>query len=249
MEVPTLLDSTAPAAPATRRPRPVATGGTVADDTRIRVLIVDDHSVVRMGLRVFFDLQEDIVVVGEAADGSEGVAMARRLEPDVVLMDLLMPNMDGVTAIGRIKAERPETEIVTMTSFIEEEKVTAAREAGASGYVLKDAEAEEVAAAVRAAYAGEVPLDPAVARLLAQRMRAKKSGEGEPVEPLTDREKDVMRLLGQGMSNKEIGAALFITERTARTYVSNILGKLGLASRTQAALWAVEHKLADSARD
>lgn len=244
-----MLDSTTPTALPVRSSRPAPLGDTVADDSRIRVLIVDDHAVVRMGLRVFFDLQDDITVVGEAADGSEGVAMARRLEPDVVLMDLLMPNMDGVTAIGRIKAERPETEIVTMTSFIEEEKVTAALEAGASGYVLKDAEAEEVAAAVRAAYAGEVHLDPAVARLLAQRMRAKKSGEDEPVEPLTDREKDVMRLLGQGMSNKEIGAALFITERTARTYVSNILGKLGLASRTQAALWAVEHKLVEPARD
>ena len=216
-----------------------------ADTATIRVLIVDDHSVVRMGLRMFFDLQPDIEVVGEAADGSEGVAMARRLEPDVVLMDLLMPNMDGITAIGRIKAERPETEIVTMTSFIEEEKVTSALEAGASGYVLKDAEAEEVAQAVRAAYAGEVHLDPAVARLLAQRLRNRKSPQDELTEPLTDREKDVIRLLGQGMSNKEIGSALFITERTARTYVSNILGKLGLASRTQAALYAVEHKLVD----
>ena len=216
----------------------------VDEAPRIRVLLVDDHAVVRMGLRAFFDLLPDIEVVGEAADGSEGVAMARRLTPDVVLMDLLMPNMDGVTAIGRIKAELPETEIVTMTSFIEEEKVTAALEAGASGYVLKDAEAEEVAQAIRAAYAGEVHLDPQVARLLAQRMRAKK--DPEPVEPLTDREKDVMRLLGQGMSNKEIGATLFITERTARTYVSNILGKLGLASRTQAALWAVEHKLVEA---
>ena len=175
------------------------------DVQRIRVLLVDDHAVVRMGLRAFFDLLPDIDVVGEASDGSEGVAMARRLTPDVVLMDLLMPNMDGVTAIGRIKAELPETEIVTMTSFIEEEKVTAALEAGASGYVLKDAEAEEVAQAIRAAYAGEVHLDPQVARLLAQRMRAKK--DPEPVEPLTEREKDVMRLLGQGMSNKEIGAA------------------------------------------
>jgi len=124
--------------------------------------------------------------------------------------------------------------------------VTAALEAGASGYVLKDAEAEEVAQAIRAAHAGEVHLDPQVARLLAQRMRAKK--DPEPVEPLTEREKDVMRLLAQGMSNKEIGARLFITERTARTYVSNILGKLGLASRTQAALWAVEHKLAEPAK-
>ena len=213
----------------------------------IRVLIVDDHAVVRTGLKVFLDLQPDMDVVGEAADGSEGVAMARRLEPDVVLMDLLMPNMDGVTAIGRIKAELPEIEIVTMTSFIEEEKVTSALEAGASGYVLKDADAEEVAAAVRAAYAGEVHLDPAVARLLAQRMRDRKSPKDELAEPLTEREKDVLRLLGQGMSNKEIGAALFITERTARTYVSNILGKLGLASRTQAALYAVEHKLVDAA--
>ena len=127
------------------------------DSPIIRVLIVDDHSVVRMGLRMFFDHLSDIEVVGEATDGSEGVAMARRLEPDVVLMDLLMPNMDGVTAIGRIKAERPETEIVTMTSFIEEEQVTAALEAGASGYVLKDAEAEEVAAAVRAAYTRRGP--------------------------------------------------------------------------------------------
>ncbi len=210
---------------------------------KIRVVLVDDHSVVRMGLKAFFDLQDDIVVVGEASDGSEGIAVVRRTRPDVVLMDLLMPNMDGLTAIGRIKQELPETEIVAMTSFIEEEKVTAALEAGASGYLLKDAEAEEVARAVRDAYAGEVHLDPQVARMLAQRMRARK--EPEPVEPLTEREKDVLRLLGQGLSNKEIGARLFITERTARTYVSNILGKLGLQSRTQAALWAVEHKIAE----
>ena len=214
----------------------------------IRVLLVDDHAVVRMGLRVFFDLLDDIEVVGEAGDGSEGLAMARRLKPDVILMDLLMPNMDGLTAIGRIKAELPETEIVAVTSFIEEEKVTAALEAGATGYLLKDAEADEVAAAVRAAYNGEMHLDPAVARMLAQRLRDRKT-KPDPVEPLTDRERDVIRLLGQGMSNKEIGTALVITERTARTYVSNILGKLGLASRTQAALWAVEHKLAEPRAD
>jgi DNA-binding NarL/FixJ family response regulator len=244
-----MLDSMTPATTdtlPTTSGLPTATGADVTDTARIRVLIVDDHQVVRTGLKTFFDLLPDIEVVGEASDGSEGVAMARRLEPDVVLMDLLMPNMDGITAIGRIKAERPETEIVTMTSFIEEEKVTSALEAGASGYVLKDAEADEVAAAVRAAYAGEVHLDPAVARLLAQRMRTRKSPEEALAEPLTEREKDVIRLLGQGMSNKEIGSALFITERTARTYVSNILGKLGLASRTQAALYAVEHKLVEA---
>src|SRR3954464_555208 len=198
-----------------------------------------------MGLRMFFDLQDDIEVVGEAADGSEGVAMARRLEPDVGVLDLLLRAREGGTAIGRIKAEKPEIEIVTMTSFIEEEKVTAALEAGASGYVLKEAGAEGgpppraagaggAAAAVRAAYAGEVHLDPAVARLLAQRMRNRKSPDEELAEPLTDREKDVLRLLGQGMSNKEIGAELFITERTARTYASNILGTLGLAPPTPA---------------
>jgi DNA-binding NarL/FixJ family response regulator len=232
--------------PVTRAAAAADTAGVPLETTtRIRVLLVDDHQVVRMGLRAFFDLLPDIDVVGEAADGSEGVAMTRRLRPDVVLMDLLMPNMDGVTAIGRIKAELPETEIVTMTSFIEEEKVTSALEAGASGYVLKDAEADEVAAAIRAAHAGEVHLDPAVARLLAQRMRTKRRPEDELAEPLTEREKEVLVLLGRGMSNKEIGAELFITERTARTYVSNILGKLGLASRTQAALWAVEHKLAE----
>jgi DNA-binding NarL/FixJ family response regulator len=242
-----LIDSTAPI-PHVSHQTVHAPGGRMSDNAAIRVLIVDDHAVVRTGLRVFLDLQPDMEVVGEAADGSEGVAMARRLEPDVILMDLLMPNMDGITAIGRIKAERPETEIVTMTSFIEEEKVTAALEAGASGYVLKDAEAEEVAAAVRSAFAGEVHLDAAVARLLAQRMRNRKSPEEQLTEPLTEREKDVIRLLGQGMSNKEIGTDLFITERTARTYVSNILGKLGLASRTQAALYAVEHKLVDPAK-
>ncbi len=212
------------------------------DRVPIRVLLVDDHAVVRQGLRVFFDLQDDIDVVGEASDGAQAIAQARRLTPDVILMDLLMPGIDGLSAIAQIKKELPAIEIVAVTSFIEEEKVTAALEAGATGYLLKDAEAEEVAAAVRAAYAGEMHLDPAAARILAQRLRARRA-ETDPVEPLTTREKDVLRLLGQGMSNKEIATALFITEGTARTYVSNILGKLGLASRTQAALYAVEHKL------
>ena len=208
----------------------------------IRVLLVDDHAVVRRGLRGFLELIKDFEVVGEAENGREGVAAAERLAPDVILMDLLMPEMGGLEAIAAIKETHPEIEIVAVTSFIEEEKVTSALEAGAAGYLLKDAEAEEVAQAIRAAYNGEVHLDPAVSRLLAQRLRQRK--EPEPVEPLTAREKEVLAQLAKGAANKEIAYELGITERTARTHVSNILGKLGLASRTQAALWAVEHKLA-----
>jgi DNA-binding NarL/FixJ family response regulator len=213
----------------------------IDDNAPIRVMLVDDHQVVRRGLRGFLELLPDIEVIGEAEDGEQAVSLVDRLVPDVVLMDLLMPRMDGLTAIATIKQARPDVEIVAVTSFIEEEKVTAALEAGASGYLLKDADAEEVAAAIRAARAGEVHLDPAVARLLAQRMRTRKLEE--PVEPLTQREQEVLAQLARGASNKEIAYELAITERTARTHVSNILGKLGLASRTQAALYAVEHKL------
>jgi DNA-binding NarL/FixJ family response regulator len=217
--------------------------GVTEETERIRVMLVDDHEVVRRGLRGFLELQPDIEVVGEAPDGVIAVEQAAQLTPDVVLMDLLMPNMDGLTAIGQIKQANPVIEIIAVTSFIEEEKVTAALEAGASGYLLKDADAEEVAAAIRSAHAGEVHLDAAVARLLAQRMRTRR--DTEPVEPLTPREKEVLSQLAKGASNKEIAYELSITERTTRTHVSNILGKLGLASRTQAALWAVEHKLVD----
>jgi DNA-binding NarL/FixJ family response regulator len=215
----------------------------VSDSPPIRVLIVDDHGVVRRGLRGFLDLLDDIEVVGEAENGRVAVDAAARLNPDVVLMDLLMPELDGLGAIAAIKAAQPDVEIVALTSFIEEEKVTAALEAGAAGYLLKDADADAVAAAVRAAHNGEVHLDPAVTRLLAQRLRARRNVP-EPVEPLTERELEVLGLLGRGSSNKDIAAALGITERTARTHVSNILGKLGLSSRTQAALYAVDRGLA-----
>jgi DNA-binding NarL/FixJ family response regulator len=208
----------------------------------IRVLLVDDHAVVRRGLKGFLELLDDIQVVGEAEDGRAAVDAATSLQPDVILMDLVMPQLDGIGAISAIKGDHPEIEIVALTSFIEESKVTAALEAGAAGYLLKDAEADAVAAAVRAAYAGEVHLDPAVARLLAQRMRERRDRD-EPVEPLTEREREVLALVGRGLANKEIAYELGLTERTARTYVSNILGKLGLQSRTQAALWAVEHHL------
>jgi DNA-binding NarL/FixJ family response regulator len=214
------------------------------DHERIRIMLVDDHEVVRRGLRGFLELQPDIEVVGEAPDGLEAVRLAGELAPDVILMDLLMPKMDGLAAIAAIKHAAPMIEIIAVTSFIEEEKVTSALEAGASGYLLKDADAEEVAAAIRAAHAGEVHLDAAVARLLAQRLRSRR--DEEPVEPLTPREREVLAQLGHGASNKEFAHKLDITERTARTHVSNILGKLGLTSRTQAALWAVEHKLVDA---
>jgi DNA-binding NarL/FixJ family response regulator len=212
---------------------------------RIKVLIVDDHEVVRRGLRGFLELQDDLEVVGEAEDGAIAVARADELAPDVILMDLLMPNLDGLGAIAAIHDAHPEIDIVAVTSFIEEEKVTAALEAGAAGYLLKDASADEVADAIRAAHAGEVHLDPQVAKVLAQRMRSRR--DEPPVESLTAREVEVLQLVAKGAANKEIAAELSITERTARTHVSNILGKLGLASRTQAALWAVEHKMLGSA--
>jgi DNA-binding NarL/FixJ family response regulator len=214
----------------------------------IRVLLVDDHGMVRRGLRGFLELLDDIEIVGEAENGQQGLEAARRLRPDVVLMDIVMPVLDGIEATAAIKAELPDVEIVALTSFVEEAKVNAALEAGASGFILKDAEADDVAAAIRSAHVGEVRLDPAVAGLLARRVRERAA---EPVggrDPLTDRERDVLLLVARGLSNKAIAAELSITERTARTHVSNILGKLGLSSRTQAALYARDHGLGDNPR-
>ncbi len=207
----------------------------------IRVLLVDDHGVVRRGLRGYLELLDDIEVIGEAENGLRGVELAAELVPDVVLMDIVMPQLDGIGAITRIKAAPPAVQIVALTSFIEEDKVLAALESGASGFILKDADADDVAAAIRAAHNDEVHLDPAAARILAKGMRHRV--EATPVDPLTERELEVLSLVGHGRSNKEIATDLGITERTARTHVSNILGKLDLQSRTQAALYAVERKL------
>lgn len=218
------------------------------DQAPIQLLIVDDHSIVRRGIRAFMGLISDINVVGEASNGQQALEQLRRLEHagtpvDVVLMDLLMPVMDGIAATAAIKAEFPLVEVVALTSFIEEEKVQAALEAGATGYLLKDAEADEVAAAVRAAHRGEMHMNPAVAAGLMRSLRASK--QTNPLDDLTERERDVLRLVAQGQANKEIALELGINERTARTHVSNILSKLGLSSRTQAALFAVREGLVD----
>ena len=217
----------------------------------IRILLVDDHAMVRRGMRDFLALHDDLEIVGEAADGAAAIEQAASLKPDVVVMDLLMPGVDGIDATARIKAADPDIEVVAITSFIEESRIVAALEAGASGFLLKDAEADELAAAIRAAAAGEVHLDPAVAGIVARRMRSRAGGatgtgvdsDGDALGGLTARERDVLGAVARGLSNRAIADELGITERTARTHVSNILAKLGLASRTQAALLAVQHGL------
>lgn len=212
----------------------------------IRVLLVDDHAVVRRGIEAYLEMIDDIDIVGQATNGQHALDAISRLEaadgvPDVVLMDLLMPEMDGIAATAAVKERWPEIEVVALTSFIEEEKVHGALQAGATGYLLKDAAASAVVAAIRAAHNGEMHLDPAVARRLAESLRATK--RDEPIEPLTGREREVLVLVAEGRANKEIARRLGIGERTVRTHVSSILGKLGLVSRTQAALYAVREGL------
>jgi DNA-binding NarL/FixJ family response regulator len=214
------------------------------DTQAIRVFLVDDHAVVRRGMRAFFAMLDDIEVLGEAADGRAAldelaVLAARDDLPDVVLMDLLMPRLDGIATTAAIKQLYPRVEVVALTSFSEAERVHVALEAGAAGYLLKDAEADEVVAAVRAAHRGEVHLDPVVARKLTRSLVA----PARTATALTPREREILVLVAQGKSNHEIARTLVISERTARTHVSNVLTKLGLASRTQAALWAVREGL------
>ena len=223
----------------------------------IRIVIVDDHAMVRRGMRDFLALHDDLDVVGEASDGLAAVEVVATAQPDVVIMDLLMPGLDGIEATRRIKAAQPEVEVVALTSFIEEDRIVSAIEAGAAGFLLKDAEADDLAAAIRAAAAGEVHLDPAVAGIVARRLRGRATGgagraadgsadgPGDRLARLTPRERDVLAAVARGLSNQAIADALGITERTARTHVSNILAKLGLTSRTQAALLAAEHGLGE----
>lgn len=200
----------------------------------IRILIVDDHTVVRQGLRMFLEMDPDLEIVGEANNGAKALDLARQLKPNVVMMDLLMPVMDGITAIGAIRRELPETEIIALTSVLEDDKVVGAIRAGAIGYLLKDTEPAELRQAVKAAAAGEVQLSPKAAARLLREVRVP-----ETPETLTERETDVLRLVAEGHSNKEIGYRLHISEATAKTHVANMMAKLGVSSRTQAALYAV----------
>ena len=216
--------------------------------SRIRVLVADDHSVVRQGLRMFLLVQPDMELVGEAANGREAVARTCELAPDVVLMDLVMPEMDGVAATAAIKAARPEVQVLVLTTFLEDERVAEAIQAGATGFLLKEIEAEDLVKAVRGAARGEPQLHPAAARLLMGLATRPRTAAPDASAILTDRERDVIALLAEGWSNKQIARELSISETTVKGHVANILGKLELTDRTQAAVYAVRNGLAREAR-
>jgi two-component system, NarL family, response regulator LiaR len=206
----------------------------------IRVLLTDDHAIVRKGVRVLLATERDIQVVGEACDGEEAVAQAEALRPDVILMDLVMPKLDGIEAISQIMSKLPSTRILVLTSFAADEKVFPAIKAGALGYLLKDSGPEELVRAIHEVYRGEPSLEPSIARKVLLELVHPPMRKSLTVDPLTERELDILRLVAQGCSNKEIALKLSISELTVRTHVSNILGKLHLASRTQAALYALQ---------
>jgi NarL family two-component system response regulator LiaR len=209
----------------------------------IRVLIADDHPVVREGLRGLIEIQPNLELAGEAVDGAEAVEKARSLQPDVILLDMVMPHKDGVQAIGEIKQGNPQARILVLTSFSESEKALPAIKAGALGYLLKDSAPEELLQAISNVYHGQISLHPAIARLLVQEL-SQPSNLPPTEEPLTEREVEVLQLIAQGLSNQEIADTLMVGERTVSTHVSNILDKLHLANRTQAALYALRKGLA-----
>jgi two-component system, NarL family, response regulator LiaR len=209
---------------------------------KMRILICDDHAIVREGLRALIGNETDMEVVGEAVNGVEGVQKAQELHPDVILMDMVMPRMDGLEAIQTIMQRQPDMHILVLTSFTEDDKIFPAIKAGAMGYVLKDAMPQELLGFIRDVAAGELTLHPAVARKVINEM--KRSAHLPPTsDPLTERESDVLTLVAKGATNQEIADTLTLTERTVRTYVSNILSKLHLANRTQAALYAIRSGL------
>jgi two-component system, NarL family, response regulator LiaR len=209
----------------------------------IRVLVVDDHGVVRQGLRALLELQDGIEVVGDAADGDEGVEAATRLRPDVILMDLVMRRLDGVSAMRLLRERLPETRVIVLTSFLDDDKLLPALRAGAAGYLLKNAEPQEVVRAVRTAHAGQTVLDPVVAARLVETLAADE--RGDPIDRLTPREREVLVLIGRGYANKRIALELGLAEKTVKTYVGHVLAKLGVSDRTQAAIAAVRAGLVD----
>ena len=209
----------------------------------IRVLVVDDHAVVRQGLRGLLELQDGIEVVGDAADGNEGVEAATRLRPDVVLIDLVMPALDGVSAMRLLRERVPETRVIVLTSFLDDDKLLPALRAGAAGYLLKNAEPLEVIRAVRAAHAGQTVLDPVVAARLVETLAA--DDAGDPIDRLTPREREVLVLIGRGFANKRIALELGLAEKTVKAHVGHVLAKLRVSDRTQAAIAAVRAGLVE----
>jgi NarL family two-component system response regulator LiaR len=209
----------------------------------IRVLIVDDHAVVREGLRAFLELQQGIEVAGEAADGREALDAAARLRPDVILMDLVMPELDGVAAMRSLRESVPGARVIVLTSFLDDDKLLPALRSGAAGYLLKNAAPTEVVRAVRSAYAGEAVIDPVVAARLVETLAA--DGGAEPLDRLTPREREVLVLIGRGFPNKQIARELEVSEKTVKTHVGHVLAKLGVTDRTQAAVLAVRAGLED----
>ena len=209
----------------------------------IRVLVVDDHAVVRQGLRGLLELQDGIEVVGDAADGAQGVEAATLLEPDVILLDLVMPALDGISAMRLLRERLPETRVIVLTSFLDDDKLLPALRAGAAGYLLKNAEPQEVVRAVRAAHAGQTVIDPIVAARLVETLAA--DDRGDPIDLLTPREREVLVLIGRGYANKRIALELGLAEKTVKAHVGHILAKLGVSDRTQAAIAAVRAGLVD----
>ncbi|MCM3641506.1 response regulator transcription factor [Priestia aryabhattai] len=208
---------------------------------KIKILIADDHHVVRKGLVFFLQTQPDLEIVGEASNGEEAVKLATSLEPHIVLMDLSMPVLDGIEATKELKKQAPHVQIMILTSFSDQDHVIPALEAGASGYQLKESDPDELVAAIRKLMNGENQLHPKVTTHLLTRLTKSSEKKVNFIDHLTKREKDVLKEIAKGKSNKEIGAALHITEKTVKTHVSNILSKLGVQDRTQAALYAVQH--------
>lgn len=204
----------------------------------IRMILVDDHNMVRMGLKAYLSTLPDIQVVGEAGTGEEAVRLAAELSPDVVLMDLLMPGMDGVEATRQIKQISPHTQVIVLTSYHEDEHIFPAIRAGALSYVLKDIDPDELADAIRRANAGEAVINPRVAARVVKELHSRREEAVNPFSELTNREMDVLRQIAAGKSNKEIASALVISEKTVKTHITNILSKLHLSDRTQAAVFA-----------